>query len=528
VLVSIIDITQRKLAEQAVEESEKRYNMMLMQSPFCFGILKGKDMIVTLANTAIKEVWAKGNDIEGKPFLEILPELINTTFPSLIQNVMTTGVPYYGYDTLAQLNRNGTLEDGYFNFVYQPYYETEETISGVTIIAIEVTKEVKAKNKIQESEERFRSLAEALPQMVWVMNGDGELEYGSQNWTAYSGIENVREAWNYMMHPDDSERLTVYWRQVFAAKEGFKHEMRLKNKEGIYRWFYSVGEPLLNADEKVIKWVGSLTDIHEQKTFAEQLEIKVTDRTAELNGKNEELEKMNKELQSFAYISSHDLQEPLRKIQIFSTRILESEENNLSLKGKDMFSRMQGAAKRMQTLIQDLLAYSRTSTEERKFEKTDLNIIVNEVREDLKEELKDKYATIEATALCEVPIIPFQFRQLLHNLISNSLKFSNPNNPPYIKIESEIAKGIKFNNDKLLPDNNYCHITVSDNGIGFDKQYSEKIFEVFQRLHGQTEYKGTGIGLAIVKKIAENHNGTITANGELNKGATFDIYFPAT
>ena len=249
---------------------------------------------------------------------------------------------------------------------------------------------------------------------------------------------------------------------------------------------------------------------------------------AQLKNQNDQLEKMNKELESFAYVSSHDLQEPLRKIQTFVTRIIEKEENNLSDYGKDMFNRMKDAAKRMQKLIQDLLAYSRASTTEREFETTDLKELITEVKEDLQEELAEKHATIEANQLCDAVIIPFQFRQLMHNLIGNSLKFSNPNQPPIIKIKSEIAKGIKFNNEKLLPQNKYCRITVSDNGIGFEDQYKEKIFEVFQRLHSKNEFKGTGIGLSIVKKIVENHNGIIIANGEPNKGATFEIYIPAT
>ena len=196
--------------------------------------------------------------------------------------------------------------------------------------------------------------------------------------------------------------------------------------------------------------------------------------------------------------------------------------------GKDKFRRMGNAANRMQTLIDDLLAYSRTNTQERKFEKADLNTIVDEIKDDLKEELQQKHATIENDEMCEAKIIPFQFRQLLLNLLNNSLKFSNPKETPQIKIESEIAEGIKFNNSKLAKDVKYCHIRVSDNGIGFEQQYSEKIFEVFQRLNGKHEYAGTGIGLSIVKRIVENHQGVITAKGELHKGATFDIYIPAT
>ena len=130
--------------------------------------------------------------------------------------------------------------------------------------------------------------------------------------------------------------------------------------------------------------------------------------------------------------------------------------------------------------------------------------------------------------LCQLSIIPFQFRQLLHNLLSNSLKFSRPDQPPHIIIKNRIANGAEFESAGLLEKRKYCHISVSDNGIGFDQQYSDKIFEVFQRLHGNAEYDGTGIGLAIVKKIVENHNGIITAQSELNKGATFDIYIPVT
>lgn len=144
----------------------------------------------------------------------------------------------------------------------------------------------------------------------------------------------------------------------------------------------------------------------------------------------------------------------------------------------------------------------------------------------MKEELEQKGATIETSDLCELSIIPFQFRQLLHNLLSNSLKFSRPGQPPHITIKNRIVHGAEVESGGFLEERKYCNISVSDNGIGFDQQYSDKIFEVFQRLHGRAEYDGTGIGLAIVKKIVENHNGIITARGELNKGATFDIYIP--
>jgi len=263
-----------------------------------------------------------------------------------------------------------------------------------------------------------------------------------------------------------------------------------------------------------------------QENILKENEVEIKKKAAQLEVKNIELEKMNKELESFAYISSHDLQEPLRKIQTFATRIMEKEFGNLSDSGKDHFIRMQSSAQKMQTLIEDLLAYSRINTSQRVFETTDLNKIVDEVKEDLKEVIKDKKASIEVTGLGDVCIIPFQFRQLMHNLIVNSLKFSNPDNPPHIIIKSEITEGENLNNPTLAPETKYCHISVMDNGIGFEKQYKEKIFEVFQRLHAKNEYDGTGIGLSIVKKIVESHGGIITADGEPHKGAVFDIYIP--
>jgi signal transduction histidine kinase len=268
------------------------------------------------------------------------------------------------------------------------------------------------------------------------------------------------------------------------------------------------------------------TKLLEEKAFTLDLEKQVRLRTSELEETNNELEKMNKELQAFAYISSHDLQEPLRKIQTFAAVISERESKNLSETGKDYFKRMQNAAARMQTLINDLLAYSRTNTTDLNFEDTHLNDILNEVKIDLKEELQEKNAVIEATHLCRANIIPFQFRQLLYNLLGNSIKFSDPERPLVIKIHSLIDFGQNLDNPKLIPDKQYCHIRVEDNGIGFDQKYSTRIFELFQRLQDRQQFKGTGIGLSIVKKIVENHNGIITANGEIDKGARFDIYLP--
>jgi PAS domain S-box-containing protein len=402
------------------------------------------------------------------------------------------------------------------------------TLSG---ISMDITEQKNAEIALKQSEAHFRQMADLMPAKISNAAADGSVIYFNKQWLEFSGytFEQLRDfGYQQMIHADEIAAFEERLREAAETGNDFVMEMRFKNKDGNYIWHLNTAKPVKDENGKLTLWVGVTTEMQHQKEQREELEHAVAERTIELLKANQDLVKMNKELESFAYISSHDLQEPLRKIRTFASRIVEKEQSNLSDNGKDLFNRMQAAAKRMQTLIDDLLAYSRTKIVDQKFENTDLNKIMAEVKEDLSEELKDKNATIEATELCNANVIPFQFRQLLYNLISNSLKFNHPDHPPHIKIQSEIATGMAFNNKKLLPQNKYCHITVSDNGIGFEPQYSEKIFEVFQRLHGRNQYKGTGIGLAIVKKIVDNHNGIITANGALNEGATFEIYIPAT
>lgn len=313
------------------------------------------------------------------------------------------------------------------------------------------------------------------------------------------------------IHPESKETFNKLFKNAFS--EQTKGEIYLVSDDKLIPVYVS-----LTSLFPTISTVGMIiTDLTEKKKQEEILQMK-----------NAELEKMNSELQAFAYITSHDLQGPLRKIQVFISRIIEIERGSLSENGKDYLSRVQYSANSMQALIHELLEYSRTNTAERKFEYTDLNQIIDDVRDNLEEELQEKRATLEATGLNKVNIIPFQFRQLMQNLVENALKFSIPTRPPHIIIKSEIAKGIAFNNVKLSPQKKYCHISVSDNGIGFESAFNEKIFEIFYRLHEKTKFKGTGIGLAIVKKSVENHGGIITAYSQPNKGTTFDIFIPVT
>jgi signal transduction histidine kinase len=258
----------------------------------------------------------------------------------------------------------------------------------------------------------------------------------------------------------------------------------------------------------------------------EDLELIVEERTRELGTKNQELEKSNRELAAFSYVASHDLQEPLRKIQIFSDSILHSARDRLTEKGKRSFERMGVAAKHMKQLIVDLLAYSQVTNAKPGFEFTDLNKIVNVVREEMKEQIDAKHMKLEVGELPELNVIRFQANQLFTNLISNSLKFAKPGGQPRISISATRVSSIERPETIREVGRYYWEIVFSDNGIGFEPEYAGKIFEIFQRLHGSSNVEGKGIGLAICKKILDNHEGMIIAKGVVNEGAEFRIYLP--
>lgn len=529
VIATVFDVTDKVTSRKKIEESEARYHNLIYSSPSAIGILFGEELVITIANDAIIEIWGKGKEIMGKAYFEALPELAEQGYREVFAEVYKTGKPFNAVEMPVNILQNGEMQLKYYNFLLYAQKNANGETDGIGIIATEVTSQALLNKRIRESEQRFAAAVQAVEGIVWTNNYKGEMSGEQQSWAELTGQkydEYQGYGWANVIHPDDAQPTIDAWKEAVKAVRIFNFEHRVKMKDGCWRSFSIKAIPLKNEDGSLREWVGVHTDIQEQKTFATELEKQVQERTQQLEQNNIELEKMNKELQSFAYISSHDLQEPLRKIQTFASRIAETESKNLSDAGRNYFIRMQDAAFRMQTLIDDLLAYSRTNISDRKYERTDLNKIIDEVRSDLKEELKQKHATLEAVELDEINIIPFQFRQLLLNLLSNSLKFSNPAIPPYIKIKSKIAKGAELNNEKLLDNTHYCHISFSDNGIGFEQQFNHKIFELFQRLHGRHEYSGTGIGLAIVKKIVDNHEGVITAKGEVNKGATFDIFLP--
>ena len=256
----------------------------------------------------------------------------------------------------------------------------------------------------------------------------------------------------------------------------------------------------------------------------DELERRVEERTAELRLANAQLQRSNQELQDFAYVASHDLQEPLRKIQVFGDRLHAKCGEALSEPGRDYLGRMQNAARRMQTLINDLLMFSRVTTKAGSCVSVDLARVAHEVVSDLEVRLEQTGGRVEIGDLPTIDADPTQMRQLFQNLIGNALKFRRQEEAPIVKVGAQLLPGAAQRDHTLATQR--CHITVADNGIGFDTKYLDRIFTVFERLHHSGAYEGTGVGLAVCRKIVERHGGSITACSTPGQGATFLVSLP--
>ncbi|XZF14626.1 PAS domain S-box protein [Chitinophagaceae bacterium MMS25-I14] len=531
IIVIANEVTAQVAARHALQESEKQFRRLVTQSPIAMAIFRGRDFIIEMANeTLLNNIWRRNYDeVIGRKLLDVFPELINQQFPALLHNVLDTGIAYKENEAPAYIDSHDGRKLYYLDFEYAPLPETDGKVAGIMVTVSDVTEKVDARQKITASELKFRLLADSVPQYIWTTDARGNITYFNQALYDFTGLtyEEVKnDKWVTFVHPDDRAENMRKWIEAVNTGQPYLFEQRFRKYDGEYRWQLSRALPQTDSNGNIQMWVGTSTDIHDHKLFTDELEKQVEERTSELKKANEDLIRSNSELAQFAYVASHDLQEPLRKIQTFASRILDFEKNNLSDKGKDYFNRMQSASGRMQQLIKDLLSYSATATGEKHFEQIDLNIILQTVKDQLRDTIEQKRAHIKSTPLPVLHVIVFQFEQLFTNLITNALKFSRPDTEPEINVSVDVIAGSDIPDVPANTNRNYYCITVTDNGIGFEPQFRDRIFQVFQRLHGKDAYEGTGIGLAICKKIMENHNGFITADSEEGNGATFNIYMP--
>jgi PAS domain S-box-containing protein len=644
-------------AKQRLIESEKNLRNTILQAPVAMCILRGPQFVVEIANNRMYQLWGKGREaMLNEPVFEGLPEARNQGLEEVLQHVYTTGATFSAVERPITLPRNANVETVYINFIYEPFRDGDGSISGVIAVAIEVTEQVTARKKVEESEQRFRTLANSISQLAWIADADGWIYWYNNRWYEYTGttLEEMQGwGWEKVHHPEHIERVVSFVKEAWKKNEPFELTFPLRGDNGQYRWFLTRAYPVLDGDGKILQWIGTNTDIDEQKQLEASLEEKVRTRTTELENQQNlldnvlknssngisvtemirdennnvidaitilandaavrftglpkdiylskkateldpdilstpygltclktldtgepsfiqyfldvtgrwleltiskmddehlihiftditqikeaqlqlertvsDLKRSNANLQEFAYAASHDLKEPIRKIHFFSDRLKSVLKDRLGEEEVRTFERMELATKRMSSLIDDLLAYSQVSLRPKTFEEVNLNQILDLVLNDLDLEIEEKGAKVSVDKLFIIQGHHRQLQQAFQNLIGNALKYSKPGVGPEIKIQGERVKGMDQGITSEFPQKQFFLIKVSDDGIGFEQKDVERIFNVFTRLHGNSDYKGTGVGLSIVRKVVENHNGFITAESEPGKGATFKLYLP--
>jgi two-component system, sensor histidine kinase len=462
-----------------------------------------------------------------------MPEMDGFEAASYIkQNPRTQHIPIIFITAISKENSHiyKGYEAGAVDYLFKPFdpHILKSKVS-VFIDLYQKTKKVERQAKLlQEMEKRererkfaeleleglrrYRNLADAIPHIVWKSTKEGYFDYFNQTWGDYTGLtldESRGKAWQNVIEPHDLEHFLKLWEEVKSHLGSFETECRLKRKDGVSRWHLTrVVTELKNGD--VVGWIVTWTDIHDRKQAEEEhkkAELAIVKHA-------QELEKSNKELEQFAYVASHDLQEPLRIVGSYAQLLRARYFENLDENGQEFIDFISQGAHRSQQLINDLLEYSRLRAQNRPLQLTPCNEVLKQALLNLNGLIIQEDAEIIADDLPEVMGDSLKLVQLFQNLIGNALKFRSKEKVPKIRIR------ISEKNKKDW------QFSIEDNGIGIESQYAERIFIIFQRLHTSADYPGTGIGLALCKKIVEHHGGRIWVDSVFGKGSVFHFTLP--
>ncbi|MGH9759934.1 MAG: sensor histidine kinase, partial [Blastocatellia bacterium] len=385
------------------------------------------------------------------------------------------------------------------------------------VVALDVTDQKQMERALRESEERFRDLFENANDIIYTLDIEGRFTSVNKALSQLAG------------HPRE-KLLGMNWSDLIAPdQEPAEPDFPRKRKEAAHEGFYEGDIVSADGTRHTVEVKTRLIIREGVPAGIQGIARNVTERRIteeKLRQFTARLEKSNRELESFAYIASHDLQEPLRKVQAFGDRLLARCADRLDPEGRNYLDRMQNAAMRMQTLITALLVLSRVTTKARPFANVDLAEIVGEVISDLELQIEQTGASVSVGYLPIIEADSTQMRQLFQNLIGNAVKFHKPGIGPVVRVSDNLLGRVDSRTSEKTTLDGLCEIVVQDNGIGFDSKYCERIFAPFQRLHGRSEYEGTGIGLAVCRKIVERHGGNLEAESEHGKGARFIITLP--
>ncbi len=477
------------------------------------------DYRFTYANKALLAMWGRTWDESIGQGLRALgyEEWHAAMHEREIDQIVATKQSIRGTVTFphAELGRR------YYDYILTPVIGADGTVEAVAGTTRDVTDFKQAEAALRESEERFRLMADAIPEVIWVADAQGNNEVVNKRWEDYCGVPFEAEAYNasatQYIHPDDVPKVTAAFAWALQTGQPLEVEQRNRSASGEYRWFLNRAVPYRDPQTgEIVKWFGIGTDIHDRKLLQAEMERLVELRTRELAHSNQELYRSNEDLQQFAHAASHDLKEPVRKIITFADMLRATDGAALSDRGRMSLDKVRSAAERMMNMVNGVLGYSKLAATDQVWDRVDLATTLANVGTDLEVLIQQKGAVIEAEGPLPTLVgAPVLLHQLFYNLINNALKFSRDDAAPRIVVRGHIADGSR------------AEITVSDNGIGFEPEYAERIFKAFARLHPKDRYEGTGLGLSLCKRIVERHGGTIAATGVPGEGTTFHLTLPA-
>lgn len=499
VAVTLNDITQRKRVEAELAESEERYRLIYEHS--LNGILFTRPQGAVLgANAAAQRIlgMTEAEIIEGgrSAVMDESDERAEIALKQRAELGTFTG-------ELRYKRKDGTV---FPVEITSSIFKDRKGETFSSVIFQDITWRKKAEDILKESEQRFRELAEAMPQLVWTVTSDGNfMDYANGRIDLFdSVVQDESGNWNPFgsFHPDDLEKTKLAWFQAFKEKSEHKVEHRIKHKDGSYRWYLTQARPIKDSQGNIIKWIGITTDINDVKEAEEKLKEQKA-----------QLENANNELESFSYSVSHDLRAPLRAIDGFS-RMLSKKAERMDDESLHRIQVIRSSVKKMESLIDDLLSFSRYARAELSKGSIDMNDVVEEVTGTQSQTIGDRAIEFRIeklpNAMGDVGLI----ERVWSNLIANAVKFTRNRKKAIIEI------GAKKEGRTIV-------YYVKDNGAGFDMKNYDRLFAVFQRLHREDEFEGTGIGLPIVQRIVSRHCGQVWAEGKIDEGATFYFRLPA-
>lgn len=524
-------------AERMVWRSEQRLRTTLESLPVGVFVADSSGGI-TFVNSAVRRIWQDDGSIDAKrhaAFKGWWPDSGKPLRPDdwgLPRALRKETVP----GQIVEIETFNGERRIILNSAF-PVYGQSGRLELAVAVTIDVTEQKRAESALRERNREILLMANSIPQLAWMADERGSIFWFNERWYQYTGsTPSSAHGWGWMSlhHPDHAERVTELIEQSFSAGQEWEATFPLRGKDGEYRWFLSRAVPFHDDQGKIVRWFGTNTDITDQiktqeveaRALREQAAREAAEaREGELRALTAELERSNRELQDFAYVASHDLQEPLRKIATFSELLRDELSDQLSEQGLHYLKRMEHAAQRMSRLIRDLLTFSRVSTHQGAFEEIDLNEALSDVILDLEWRIRESNGQIETDDLGTIEGDPTQIRQLLQNLLANALKFHKHGHDPHVHVGGHYES---VPGPPGEPQTSIYQLEVTDNGIGFDQKYLDRIFTPFQRLHGRDQYEGTGMGLAITRRIVERHGGSITARSAPGEGSRFIVRLPVS